>query len=139
MLSSGLVLQMFDVYMTILECIVLQADPLGVGAYSNSYLLYLARVVLEPAVNDGYVLGLSADIDPDPDAGFFRAVIADNAVLDPVSIAAAELRVFGAKEYSHLAVSFDSAVSDEIIRVAVSDAYAESFILRKYAVLHNAV
>jgi hypothetical protein len=73
-------------------------------------------------------LGFSLNIDPD--SYFFRAIVADNAILNLVAVATTKFISLVAEEYPYLAIVFDCTVLYKVIRVTVSDADAISFVFR---------
>ena len=70
----------------ILEGVVLQDDSIGVPAYTNAGILIFARSIFKSCIVNGDVPDFTLDIDTE--ALPVRAVITNNAVLDPVSTAA---------------------------------------------------
>ena len=93
--------------------------------------------VLKAAADDGNVLGFTLNIDAEP--GFRPAIVADDTILNPVSVSMAEFVYLLAEDDTTLAVFSDSAVADNVIGVAMPEVDAVLFVLGKGAVFRDPI
>ena len=115
-------------YRAILEGITLQHNSPSLPADTNTYILIFACCIFESCVENGNVLGFSLDIDANP--LLFRTIVTNDAILDPVSAAAAKLVCFLTKQYPDLAVTLDHALFYNVVCVTVADTDSVSAVFR---------
>lgn len=107
--------------------IAVQGDPLSLFANTNAYSLIPARRTLQSRIADSDIFRSSSNIDSHP--RFSLAIVADEAVLNLIAIAAAKFIGLLSKENPHLAILLDLAVSYDVVCVAVPDADSITSVL----------
>lgn len=119
------------------EGIISEDDSLSLLADTNAFLLISSGCVNESCVLHENVLRFSLNVDAEPFS--FRTVIADDAMLYPVTVAAPKVTLRFTKQNPHLAVAFDGASSDHVVRVTMADTDPVPFVLRQRAIFHDPV
>ena len=92
-------------------------------ADTNSGGLFSTAAVLEFCLGDQDVLCLSLNINSNP--GLVLSGIANNAVLDPITMPREKLPAFVAKKNAYLSIPFECTASDEVVRIPVPNADSE--------------
>ena len=92
----------------------------------NTLFLVSSDGIDESCILHGNILRFSLDIDADPFS--VRSVIPNEAILNPVAVATTKLSRCFTKQNPHLAIIFNRAPSDHVVRITMPNTDAVPFV-----------